>query len=84
MSTTPEPQSQAMQAGGAQVFARGAERPPVRCLLCLAIVAILAVTLTPAEAWEGVKEHVLCVFYEGFLLDALSNLVLFLPSATCA
>jgi hypothetical protein len=42
-------------------------------------VAILAVTLTPAKEWEGAKEHLLCVFCEGFLPDALGNLVLFLP-----
>jgi len=39
-------------------------------------------TLTPAQDWEGAKEHVLCVFCEGFLPvlpDVLSNLALFLP-----
>ena len=79
VSTTPEPQSQAMQAGGEPAGARGADRSPVRCLLCLAIAVILALTLTPAKDWEGAKEHVLCVFCEGFLPDALNNLILFLP-----
>jgi len=80
VSPTPEPQSQSMPAGRAQACAPGAERPPVRCLVCLSSVAILAATLTPANAWEGVKAHVRCVLCgEGFRRDALRNLVLFLP-----
>ena len=68
-----------MTTGGEQAFAMGPDRPPVRGLLFFAIVAILAVTLTPAKEWEGAKDHVLCVFCEGFLPNALDNLVLFLP-----
>jgi hypothetical protein len=26
--------------------------------------------LTPAKEWEGAKDHMLCVFCEGFLPDA--------------
>jgi VanZ like family len=68
-----------METSAEQAFTIGANRPPLRGLLFFSIVAILAVTLTPAKEWEGAKDHVLCVFCEGFLPDALGNLALFLP-----
>src|SRR5262245_53341259 len=68
-----------MKTSVEQAFTIGTNRPPLRGLLFFSIVAILAVTLTPAKEWEGAKDHVLCVFCEGFLPDALGNLVLFLP-----